>query len=193
MAADHVKLLEVYEKVTRSMGDVHAEGNPHIHLDPRNILPVADELAGRLGAIDPENAAFFESRKAEFSKRWKRALKRWNKQAGHLRGKPIVVHHRSWVYLQHWLGLREIAALEPKPGVPPKSRHLAAVVTQLQSTPARAVIRSPYQDRKASEWLEKKTGTKAVVLPFTVGGTKKASDLFSLFDDTLSRLKTVLD
>lgn len=188
MAADHVQLLESRKKVTRSMGDVHARGNPHIHLDPRNMLPVADELARRLIAIDPDNSGYYRSRKADFRKRWKAALARWKKKAAPLRGVPVVVHHRSWVYLQAWLGLKEIATLEPKPGVPPTSKHLAKVITTLNERPARIVIRSPYQDGKASKWLEKKAGLKAVVLPFTVGGTKQATDLFSLYDDTINRL-----
>lgn len=193
MAADHVKLLEARKKVDRSMGDVHARGNPHIHLDPRNILPVADVLTRRLMQIDPANKSYYEARLNDFSKRWKKALVRWEKQSAAIRGMPIVVHHRSWVYLENWLSLKEIATLEPKPGVPPTSKHLATVVTTLQTQPARAVIRSPYKDARASQWLEKQTGIKAILLPYTVGGTKAARDLFSLFDDTISRLEKAVN
>jgi zinc/manganese transport system substrate-binding protein len=191
MAADHVQLLETREKVDRSMGDVHAAGNPHIHLDPRNLPPVADVLARRLIQIDPANKSYYEARLNDFSKRWKKAVARWEKQSAAIRGMPIVVHHRSWVYLQNWLDLEEIATLEPKPGVPPTSKHLAKVVSTLQSTPARAVIRSPYQDARTSQWLEKQTEITAILLPYTVGGTESAGDLFSLFDDTISRLGKV--
>ena len=191
MAADHVQLLEAREKVDRSMGDVHATGNPHIHLDPRNILPIADVLTRRLMQIDPANKSYYESRLNDFRKRWKSALARWDGQSAAIRGMPVVVHHRSWVYLQNWLDLEEIATLEPRPGVPPTSRHLATVVTTLKSTPARAVIRSSYQDARASQWLQKQTGVKAILLPYTVGGTEAAKDLFSLFDDTISRLGKV--
>ena len=188
MAADHVKLLEVLGKVDRSMGDVHAKGNPHIHLDPRNIARVAEVLRDRLSSIDPDHKAHYGQRHQVFRQRWEKSLSRWSREAKNLRGKPIVVHHRSWVYLENWLGLNEIAALEPKPGVPPTSRHLASLVSLLDSTPAKVVIRSPYQESKASEWLQKKTGITPVVLPFTVGGTPQAIDLFTLFDDTIARL-----
>ncbi len=193
MAADHVQLLEAREKVDRSMGDVHARGNPHIHLDPRNILPIADVLTRRLIQIDPANKSHYQSRLNDFSSRWKKALARWDRQSAAIRGMPVVVHHRSWVYLQNWLDLEEIATLEPRPGVPPTSRHLATVVTTLKSRPARAVIRSPYQDSRASQWLQKQTGVKAILLPYTVGGTEAAKDLFSLFDDTISRLGKVVN
>jgi len=193
MAADHVDLLEARQKVDRSMGDVHARGNPHIHLDPRNIVPIADELTKRLMQIDPANESYYESRLSDFSKRWKKALVKWEKQSAAIRRMPIVVHHRSWVYLENWLALREVATLEPKPGVPPTSKHLANVVSTLKNEPARAVIRSPYQDTRASQWLEKQTGITAILLPYTVGGTEAAKDLFTLFDDTISRLQKAIN
>lgn len=188
-AANHVKLKEVYEEVSRSMGDVHAKGNPHIHLDPRNLLPIAHELQNRLISVDPDNHDYYQQRLESFDKRWREALARWQEDATALQGMPIVVHHRSWVYLEKWLGLEEIAALEPKPGIPPTSAHLAQLISLLDAHPARAVIRSPYQDPRSSKWLEEKTDITALMLPFTVGGTPEANDLFSLFDDTISRLK----
>jgi zinc/manganese transport system substrate-binding protein len=45
-----------------------------------------------------------------------------------------------------------------------------------------------YQDPRASEWLSKNAGIPAVKIPFTVGGTEGAKDLFGLFDDTVARL-----
>ena len=49
-------------------------------------------------------------------------------------------------------------------------------------------MRSPYEDRDAAEWLAERAKIPAVVLPFTVGGTERAKDLFGLYDDTIARL-----
>lgn len=191
MAADYVRLLEVLGRVTRSMGDVHASGNPHLHLDPSNILKVASVLNKRLQSIDKVNSDYYQKRFSSFSQKWKKAIKRWEKRSASLRGMLVVVHHRSWIYLESWLGLKEIAALEPKPGLPPTSRHLAKVLKQVQSTPAKAIIHSPYQQQKSAKWLSGKSGIPVVKLPFTVGGTPQAKDLFSLFDDTINRLLAI--
>ena len=191
MAADHVRLLERLGRVTRSMGDVHASGNPHLHLDPRNILKVAAVLEQRLQTIDSTGGSYYRQRFSSFSQRWKKAMKQWQKRGAVLKGMPIVVHHRSWIYLETWLGLKEVAALEPKPGLPPTSSHLAKVLRQLQSTPAKAIIHSPYQQQKSAKWLSGKSGVPVVKLPFTVGGTPQAKDLFSLFEDTINRLQAV--
>jgi zinc/manganese transport system substrate-binding protein len=191
MAADHVRLLEVLGSVSRSMGDVHASGNPHLHLDPRNILKVAAVVKQRLQEIDKANSGHYQQRHADFENKWRQAIKRWNKRGTSLRGMPVVVHHRSWVYLENWLGLKEIAALEPKPGLPPTSAHLAKVLKQVEKTPAKGIIHSPYQQSKSAKWLSGKSGIPVIELPYTIGGTPQARDLFGLFDDTINRLLAV--
>jgi zinc/manganese transport system substrate-binding protein len=189
-ASAFVPMLEVPQRLDRSEGDVHAKGNPHIQLDPRNIARIAPALSERLAKVDPANAEDYRKRLEDFSRRWQSAMQRWEKEAEPLRGMPIVVHHKSWAYLNQWLGLQEIGTLEPKPGVPPSSSHLAELLETLKATPARAVIRAPYQDPRASEWLSKQVpGLVMIEMPFTVGGNAQATDLFGLFDSSIALLK----
>ena len=55
------------------------------------------------------------------------------------------------------------------------------------------ILRMAYNDPKAPQWLAERTGLPVVELPFTVGGTPGAKDIFGLFDDTLARLRKALD
>lgn len=187
-AARQVTLLDIPSRLDRSMGDVHAAGNPHIHTDPRNVLKVAGVLTERLKTLDPDHAAMYEMRGKDFGKRWQQAITRWQHEASVLRGVPIVVQHKSWIYLSHWLGLQEVATLEAKPGIPPTVSHLSDVVHIAKQRQARMIIRAAYQDARASEWLADRTGLPVVVLPFTVGGNANAADLFGLYDETLRLL-----
>lgn len=187
-AAAYVSKLEVPTRLDRADGDVHPGGNPHIQTDPRNIALVADALAKRLGELDPAHAALFVQRRTDFDARWKAAVQRWEKQAAPLRGLPIVVQHKGFPYLESWLGLRQVAALEPKPGVEPTSSHLGEVLQLLRREPAKLVMRAAYNDGRGADWLSQRTGLPVVVLPFTVGGSEKAGDLFGLFDDTVQSL-----
>jgi zinc/manganese transport system substrate-binding protein len=190
-AANYVRMLEVPQRLDRSEGDVHPRGNPHIQLDPRNIARIAPALSERLAKLDSANAGDYRRRLEDFTRRWSEAMQRWEAQAAPLRGMPIVVHHASWIYLNHWLGLNQVGTLEPKPGVPPTSVHLAELLEALKATPAKAVIRSPYQDSRASQWLSKHVpGLTMLELPYTVGGNAQASDLFGLFDSTTELLKS---
>jgi zinc/manganese transport system substrate-binding protein len=187
-AAGYVNKLEVPTRLDRAEGDIHAAGNPHLQMDPRNFVPIAEALAGRLAKIDGANAAFYQGRHADFAKRWAAAIERWQTQAQPLRGVAVVVQHKAFPYLEQWLGLVEVAALEPKPGVEPTTGSLTEVLNQLQQTPAKMILRAAYNDGRSSEWLAQRAKLPVVVLPFTVGGSDKARDLFGLFDDTVARL-----
>jgi zinc/manganese transport system substrate-binding protein len=187
-AAAQVKTLQKPAKLDRAAGDVHPQGNPHVQLDPYRVLVVARALDARLAKLDPANAATYQQRLADFSARWSAATKRWEAKAAPLKGRNIVVHHDSWIYLTQWLGMKQVGALEPKPGVPPTSAHLAALVATAKQSQALAIVRAAYQDEKASEWLSGRTGVPAVALPFTVGGDAASKDLFGMYDSTIDKL-----
>ncbi len=188
LATKQVQLLDIPVSVDRSQGDVHAEGNPHIQTDPRRIASIAKALAERMAQLDNANAAHYQQGYTSFSSRWQQAMQGWQSRAGKLRGAALVAHHKNWIYLQDWLGLKEVATLEPKPGIPPTTAHLSGVLQQVQASPARWIVHSAYEDAKAAQWLSGKTGIPVVLLPSTVGSTAQASDLFKLFDDIIQRL-----
>ena len=187
-AAKYVTMLEVPTRLDRADGDVHAAGNPHIQTDARNFLPIADALSKRLIQLDPANAAFYQQQLAAFDRQWRTAIAKWEKQAAPLKGVSIIAHHKGFPYLNDWLGLKEVAELEPKPGMEPSAAYLGQVLNELQQHPARMVIRAAYQNERPSEWIAERAHIPAVMLPFTVGGTPQASDLLTMFDDTIQRL-----
>ncbi len=191
-AAAAATLIERPEKLDRAQGDVHPAGNPHVHLDPRNVARVAKALGMRMATLDAAEAQHYRARTESFLRRWEEASARWAADAARLKGLPVVVHHRDLSYLLGWLGLREAGALEPKPGIPPSSAHLAQLLDTLKRAPARAVLRSAYADPRPAEWLAERARMPAIVLPFTVGGSEQAKDLFGLYEDTLARLRILV-
>ncbi len=188
MVADTVQLKDMPVKLDRSEGDVHAAGNPHLQTDPRNMLPAATAIVDRLAQLDHDNAALYRNNLTVFKDRWQEAVHGWQRKAAPLQGIPVVVYHRSWVYLQDWLGLKEVASLEPKPGIPPGSRYLADVLSRTQELPGLLIIHSQYQESKAIKWFSGKSGAPVVLLPSTVGGTPEAKDLFSWYENIITRL-----
>jgi len=186
-AANYVVKLEVPRLVDRAQGDIHPGGNPHVHLNPYNIEKIAAALAERMAQIDGGEAAYYRARAKDFLERWRQAVVKWEKEGAPLKGMAIVVHHKNFSYLNDWLGLREIGELEPKPGLPPTT----ALLARLGKEPAKAVLRSAYNDSQASEWLSARAKIPAIMLPFTVGGSDQAKNLFGLYEDTLARLLAV--
>ena len=190
-ATTAVSLLDRPQRLDRAEGDIHAQGNPHIQMNPHNLTAVAKVLAQRLSTIDQDNAPRYQINLDDFLSRWQSAINRWEQAAAPLKGMTVVVQHRSWVYLSQWLGLVRVAIIESKPGVPPGSGDLARLVAQMEQQPADMIVRAGYQDDRSTTWLSERTGIVAVELPFTVGGSEAAQDLFGLFDDTLRRLLAV--
>jgi zinc/manganese transport system substrate-binding protein len=184
--------LEVPASIDRSQGDVHAHGNPHVHLDPRNVARVAEALARRLAELDPAGADGYAARHQAFAAQWAEAQRRWLAQAAPLKGVSLVEHHRTLSYLIDWLGMRREGTLEPKPGIEPSAAHLNALLESLEQRPVRLVTHMTFQDARAAQWLGSHARVPVVALPLSVGGTAQAKDLFALYDDILARLLAAL-
>ncbi len=167
MAANQVALLEKPAVLDRSLGDIHAAGNPHIHLDPHRIQQIANALTQRLMRVDPANRSLYQQNGQQFAQQWQQAIKKWQQKTQTLQGKRVVVSHNSWVYLEQWLGLKKIATLEPKPGIPPSSAYLSKLLTQLKQNPAEMILSATYQNQKPAHWLSKKTSIPVISLSFS--------------------------
>jgi zinc/manganese transport system substrate-binding protein len=187
-ASSFVERFDASGNVDRARGDIHPLGNPHVQTNPHNIAVIATALGERMRDLDAGNATAYAAGLADFQSRWTAAIERWEEKAATLNGKRVITHHKSWVYLERWLGLREVANLEEIPGLPPTAGHLGQLVSQFAHGGADVIVRAPYQDDRASKWLAERTGITATVLPLTVGGTDAATDLFRLFDDIIARL-----
>src|SRR4029450_10064255 len=155
-AASALRLLEVPSKLARAMGDIHPQGNPHVQLDPHNIATVAHALTAKLTALEPDQAAHYATRARDFDARWSEAIKRWETKAAPLKGESVVIMHRDQAYLCHWLGLVEVAAIEPKPGGPPTASYLGQLVSKLTGAPPRLILLNAYNDAKPANWLSER-------------------------------------
>ncbi len=124
MASNVVETLDKPERLDRRDGDVHPEGNPHIHLNPHNITLMAKAVTDRLIQMDETNSGYYRRQNDVFLKKWTRAIERWELVTEPIKDLLIVVHHTSFAYLENWLGTRRIATLEPKPGIPPTATYL---------------------------------------------------------------------
>ena len=190
MASDYVKKLEMPTDQTmdRAKGDIHPFGNPHVHLNPNNIPPIAAEFLKRIIAIDHANAATYQTNYDQFIKKWNLAIVRWEIKGKKLKNMPIAVSHNHWAYLVDWLGLKVVAKLEEKPGVAPSTKYLFQVLGSLKANPVDTIIYAPFEDKNPIFWLSERAVTRANLLPFTINGTDQAKDLFELFDNTLDVL-----
>ncbi len=188
MASDYVELLDKPSKADRSDGDVHMAGNPHVHTSPNNMLRVASALTERLSSLSPDNKTLFEKNHVQLVKSFNDAFVRWQPKIQSLKNKKVVVYHHYWVYLNKWLQLNQVAALEPKPGLPPTSGHLSQLVAQMATDKADFILYTTYNDSKPAEWLSNKTGIPAVAVPATVENWQADNALLNWYEEIINTL-----
>lgn len=185
-AAEQVELLDAHQHVDRSMGDVHAEGNPHLHLDPRRMLRVAQALSTRLGQLDPAQAGVYQQRFGSWAEAWRRQVLRWEERASALEDRALIAQHSSFAYLWHWLNLRQVADLEPKPGLPPSVVHLRKVLQSAQQAQPFVIVQTSYQDPQPARWLAGQIKLPVLSLPATVDSQRL--DLNAWYEGLLTAL-----
>ncbi len=187
-AAEHVETLDQMSNVDRSMGDVHSQGNPHLHFSPQRMLAIAKALTEKLIQLDGDNSNRYQQQFESFNSRWKIASSKWQEVANKLSGMKVIAYHSSFRYLFDFAGIEQVADLEPKPGLPPTSGHLASLLKQAKNGEITAIVIASYQDKRGANWLAEKSNLPVIVLPLSVGGNEQSNDLFSLYDNVLSLL-----
>jgi zinc/manganese transport system substrate-binding protein len=187
-AAEQVNTLDKLESVNRSMGDVHAQGNPHLHFSPQRVLKVAEALTAKLISLDPASQDQYKTALSNFSDKWINAISEWEAKAAPLNGKKVIAYHSNFRYLFDWIGIEQVGDLEPKPGLPPSSSHLASLLKRAEKDDIMAIIVASYQSERGAEWLGERANLPVQVLPMSVGGNDQSQDLFSLYENVIDLL-----
>ena len=169
-------------QITRAMGDVHPQGNPHYWLDPENGKRIGKAIADKLAEQRPNDRAFFEQRSADFSSRLDAAMKRWLDQMAPYKGTKVVTYHRSFPNFAERFGLAIVGYVEPRPGIPPTPQHTLDLINEMKRQNIKLIMVEPYFDSKTPNAIGRETGAQVLTFPPSVGGVKEVTDYFKLFD-----------
>jgi len=181
-----VELIEKPVNISRAMGDVHPEGNPHYQLDPHNIPPLARAVAERLCQLDSPNCAYYRGSLEDFLKRWNAKLTEWDREFAKLKGIKVIQYHKLYNYLLKRYGIVSVGILEPLPGIPPTGKHIEGLISQAQVV--KFILQDVYHEKRTAQFVAQRRNAKMVILPHDVDAVPEAKDLFSLFDEILRRL-----
>lgn len=189
-ASAGIKLLDVPEAASRADGDVHLYGNPHYWMDPLNGKQIASTVAAALTAIDPDGAAAYLENRKRFEADINERLLKWLRKAIAFKNAPLVVYHDSLPYFTRRFGFQAAAFVEPKPRIPPTQAHLLSVLETMKARGVKVIVREPFHDRSATEFLAERSGAKVVTLSTMPGGIEGTAT----YQDLIERdLETVLE
>jgi ABC-type Zn uptake system ZnuABC Zn-binding protein ZnuA len=187
-ASKNVRLLQTETPRLRveRKAHVHAYGNTHYWLDPRNAEPITAAIVQALAALSPADKARFEENRDAFLSRLNAKIGQWEAALKPYRGTKAVVIHDGWAYFAERFGLDIVAAAEPTPGVPPSPAELAALFKRMREAGVKLVIAEPHANPSLVRQIEEKSGARAVTL------LPSGSDYLALFDENLRRLAAAL-
>jgi zinc/manganese transport system substrate-binding protein len=184
-AAAQVQLIDPVPDADRSMGDVHAAGNPHVYMDPLRLAQVGLALADTLALLAPEHAEQFQHNARQFAEQIEQRLSGWQQQVEHSPG--VLLFHADANYLTKRLNVPVLGYLEPMPGIPPTGKHLATLVNQLRHTSA-TLIMPTYQSPRAARFIERELGWPIHWLPTQVAIGADADAYMTLIDHWVSAM-----
>jgi ABC-type Zn uptake system ZnuABC Zn-binding protein ZnuA len=105
-----------------------------------------------------------------------RAPAGWLGRLGPFAGRRVVADHDLWPYLARRYRLAVVGFLEPKPGVPPTTAHLAGLVETVRAQQVAAIIAVPYFDLRHARFLAERTGIPVAVLAHQPGALPGTDD-----------------
>jgi zinc/manganese transport system substrate-binding protein len=184
----HVHLIDVPTSVSRELGDVHPEGNPHFFMDPDNIPVIAKAITERLSELDPDNQTFYEANNKELYALWQQKMKEWEEKLKPLKGEKIVEYHKIFDYFLDRFGFTIAGTIEPLPGIPPTTKHIAEVEQLIKREGVKYILQDVYNPQDASTYISKQLNVKLIIMPHDVGSVKEADNVFSVFDEIVRRL-----
>ncbi|HEX5215902.1 MAG TPA: metal ABC transporter substrate-binding protein [Vicinamibacterales bacterium] len=192
-ASQNVTILEIPTgQITRAMGDVHPQGNPHYWLDPANGRHIAQAIRDKFSALAPADKATFETRFTDFSARLAAAEKRWDATMAPLKGRKLVTYHNSWPNFMQRFGLDVMGYVEPKPGIPPPPQHIITLIGEMKAQSVKVIVVEPYFDKKTPQSIASQVGGTVIELAPSVGAEKEITDYIKLFDYNVDKLAAAL-
>ena len=177
-----VELIQKPQSVDRSLGDVHPNGNPHFHLDPNNILILAQSITEFLILLDTNNKESYILNFNRFEKEWKTHLKRWEELMQDKKGIQIIQFHDNLAYFNQAYGLKTLGTIEPLPGIPPSSRHTLELIHVIKKEAPYCILHDVYHSTKTAEFISAKTGIKLIIIPHDINALSSVTSLVELFD-----------
>lgn len=178
--------------VDPSQGHTHPQGNPHIHLHPNNAMRMCANILAGYRAADPRNSDYYTQRTRRLLERMRDDGIKWRNQMAPHRGTGYVSYHASYEYLADFLGLRKVATIEPKPGVPPSSARVRNVINLVRNRNVKLLLQEPYYPAGAARSIAAATDAQIVTLPVDVGGVSGTDTWFALMEHNVNQIRGAL-
>lgn len=186
--SEGANLIQKPETLSRALGDVHPQGNPHINMDPSMVPVLASMIAKRLTKLDPSGKDIYQKRLDDFKSHWNFKMKDWDSKMSRFSGTRVITYHRVFDYFLAHYGMTDPDTIEPLPGIPPSASHTEKVIEEIKNLKIKYILIDVYHERRPADFIAKRSGARVIVLPHDVKSIPEVNDLESMFDEIIRRL-----
>jgi zinc/manganese transport system substrate-binding protein len=187
--SDGIALRDVPQgKVDRSMGDVHAFGDPHYTASPANALRMTATLTRAMANADPANGDFYRQNAKKLVVELSDLHRRLKEKLAPYAGLKVVTFHKAWGYFADAFGITVVDTIEPKPAITPSPAEVRRVIDVARREGAKVVICETYNDRDLARFVADQAGAKLLVLPDHVHGVEGVDTYQDLFRYDVDKL-----
>jgi ABC-type Zn uptake system ZnuABC Zn-binding protein ZnuA len=188
IASEDIPRKEVPAVYSRTEGEQHPEGNPHMNLGPDCGRAFAKNIAEGFIRNAPTLKADFETNLKKYLEKLDKKEAEWKERGKSLKGIKFVSFHPDMAYLADFFEMEQVGTIEPKPGIPPSASHTAELIKTMKERGTRLVLREPqYSDKLAIEIAEQ-TGAKVATIAIMVNGVPDAKTWINMIDANLEAL-----
>lgn len=177
--------------VTRAMGDVHPDGNPHYTLDPIRTGELALKIADKLSDLDNSNKELYQSNAKKYQEATVKKVADWSARLKASGVKAVVTFHPSLNYFMDRFGLKVPVHLEAKPGIPPSAQHILSVIETMKKDSIKLILVDSFFDTKIAERIAREVPkTKVISVGIAVGSLPSLKNLEDVTEQLVKAIES---
>jgi zinc/manganese transport system substrate-binding protein len=175
-------------RLDRSMGDVHAYGNPHYTASIANAQRMAVTLVKAMCVVDAKNADFYKENAKKFVLDMGELQKKLKADFAPYAGLKVVTFHKAWDYFAGEFGINIVTTIEPKPLITPSPAEMRRTIDIMRRENVKIVICETYNNFDQAKSIADAVGAQVITLPDHVLGMPQTDSYQQLFTYDIAKL-----
>lgn len=192
---DTVDVAKLVKLQLLAQGAVAEQGpvgdDPHVWLDPVNMMAITDAVRTRLSAVDPEHAATYADNAAALTAKLTSLDKAFSSGLAQCSTAKIVTSHAAFGYLAKRYGLDQVPIVGLDPSNEPSLAQLADITTLVRRDKITTIFTEELVSPAIADTVAKATGAKTATLDPIEGLSDETAheDYLSLMAKNLAVIK----
>lgn len=157
-------------------GHAHDADDPHVWLNPLNMIAITESVRAKLSAIDPDNAATYAKNAAAFTAKLEALDKSFTAGLAQCATNKIVTSHAAFGYLAKRYGLEQVPIAGLDPSSEPSLAQLADITKLVRTDKITTIFTEELVSPAIAETVARETGVQTATLDPIEGLSDETAD-----------------